>query len=72
MTHTGVGAASTVATGEVEKILLPPAAATHAALSSSLQLRLKGLLTLGVVVVDSAKATAVMRAANTCLRSFSS
>jgi hypothetical protein len=72
MTHAGVGAASTVAIGEVEKLLLPPAAATHAALSLSLQLKLKGLLSLDVAAADSAKATAVMRAANTRLRSLSS
>jgi hypothetical protein len=60
MTHAGAGVASTVAIGEIEKA---PAAATPAALSLSLQLRLKGLLSPDVAVADSAKATAVMRAA---------
>ena len=61
---------------KLKKLLLPPAAATHAALSLSLQLKLKGLLTLDVAVADFAKAAAVnaavMRAANTRLRSLSS
>jgi hypothetical protein len=39
------------------------AAATHAALSLLLQLKLKGSLLLDVAVADSAKATAVMHAA---------
>ncbi len=57
---------------KLKKLLLPPAAATHAALSLSLQLKLKGLLSLDVAAAESAKAAAVVRAANTRLRSLSS
>jgi hypothetical protein len=67
MTSAGVGAASTVAIGGVENVT---AAATLAALSLSLQLKLKGLLSPNsAAVADSAKATAVMRA-DTRLRSL--
>ena len=60
MTHAGAGAASTVAIGQAENV---PAAATLAALSLSLQLKLKGLLSPNsAAVADSAIATAVMRA----------
>ncbi len=69
MTHAGAGAASNVAIGGVEKA---PAAATPVALSLSLQLKLKGSLLLDVAVADSAKTTAVVRAADTRLRSLSS
>ena len=55
---------------KLKRLLLPPAAATHAALSLSLQLKLKGLLSPNsAAVADSAKATAVMRA-DTRLRSL--